>query len=254
MFGSRVRLYNNSWVRDHYRFLFRSAWALTRSRSVAEEVVQDCFELAWRHMDQLKDKKLATPWLFQILRREALRNWVPATEAHDEERDQRTGADNVGVIEQRLAVLGALAGLLLTVGLSTAAFFQWMYPPELVREAMIHEHREATLRGDFQKNKLPMLMAMGLRDGGSLPGLLQMQRPCEIAEKTAYHLTTFIEKGGAIVPVPAFAEPMPAAPTGEGHWLGRHWRFAEGLPGKTVLLLADNAKVLSVTEDLLKKG
>lgn len=149
---------------------------------------------------------------------------------------------------------GVLAGFLLTVGLSAAAFFQWMYPPELVREAMIHEHREATLRGDFQKNKLPMLMAMGLRDGGSLPGLLQMQRPCEIAGKTAYHLTTFIEKGGGIVTILAFADAMPIAPRGEGQWMGRHWRFAEGLPGKTVLLLADNAMVLSVTEDLLKKG
>ena len=149
---------------------------------------------------------------------------------------------------------GVLAGFLVTVGLSAAAFFQWLYPPELVREAMIHEHREATLRGDFQKNKLPMLMAMGLRDGGSLPGLLQMQRPCEIAGKTAYHLTTFIEKGGGIVTILAFAQPMPGAPVGEGQWMGRHWRFAEGLPGKTVLLLADNAKVLSVTEDLLKKG
>jgi len=39
MFGSRERLYN-AWVRDHYRFLFRSAWALTGSRAVAEEVVQ----------------------------------------------------------------------------------------------------------------------------------------------------------------------------------------------------------------------
>ena len=62
-------------------------------------------------MDQLKDKKLAKPWLFQILRREALRNWVPATEAHDEDRDQRTGAHNVGLIEQRLDVLGAMQAL-----------------------------------------------------------------------------------------------------------------------------------------------
>ena len=110
MFGSRERLYNR-WVTDNYRFLFRSAWALTRSRSVAEEVVQDCFELAWRHMDQLKDKKLAKPWLFQILRREALRNLVPATEAYDEDRDQRTGADGVGAIEQQLDVLGAMQAL-----------------------------------------------------------------------------------------------------------------------------------------------
>ena len=110
MFGFRERLYNR-WVTDHYRFLFRSAWALTRSRSVAEEVVQDCFELAWRHMDQLKDKKLAKPWLFQILRREALRNLVPATEVYDEDRDQRSGTDNVRAIEQQLDILGAMQSL-----------------------------------------------------------------------------------------------------------------------------------------------
>ena len=79
MFGSRDRLYN-SWVRDHYRFLFRSAWALTRSRSVAEEVIQDCFELAWRQMDQLKDKKLAKPWLFQIFAAESAAKLGVATE------------------------------------------------------------------------------------------------------------------------------------------------------------------------------
>jgi RNA polymerase sigma-70 factor (ECF subfamily) len=110
MFGSKERLYNG-WVHDHYRFLFRSAWALTRSRSVAEEVVQDCFELAWRHMDQLKDKALVKPWLFQILRREALRNLAPSTEAYDEDDDLRVGSDTVGELEQRIDVLKALHAL-----------------------------------------------------------------------------------------------------------------------------------------------
>ena len=33
----------NQWVREHYRFLLRSAWGLTGSRAIAEDVVQDCF-------------------------------------------------------------------------------------------------------------------------------------------------------------------------------------------------------------------
>lgn len=111
MFGSRERLYN-TWVRDHYRFLFRSAWALTGSRAVAEEVVQDCYELAWRHLHQLRDPALARPWLFQILRREALRNIVPSAgqhfEPYDEETDDRTGPDPVAVLEQHLDILGAM--------------------------------------------------------------------------------------------------------------------------------------------------
>ena len=151
----------------------------------------------------------------------------------------------------------ALAGSAVSVALGVWGFYAWVYPPELVRQALVHEHREATLRGDFQKNKLPMLMAMGLKDGASLPGLLQLQRPCEIGGKTAYHLTTFIEKGGGIVTILAFAEPVVlpssgSAPTGQGGWLGRHWRFVEGSPGKTILLLADNPQVLQETERLLK--
>jgi RNA polymerase sigma factor (sigma-70 family) len=114
MFGSRERLYN-AWVRDHYRFLFRSAWALTGNRAIAEEVVQDCFELAWRHMDQLRDRTLARPWLFRILRREALRNLVPSAdpglEPYDEEQDLRTSEDNTTSAEQRLDILAALQAL-----------------------------------------------------------------------------------------------------------------------------------------------
>ena len=114
MFGSRERLYN-AWVRDHYRFLFRSAWALTGNRAVAEEVVQDCFELAWRYMDQLRARALARPWLFRILRHEALRNIVPAPHPHlepyDETLDERVGKDTVGVAEQRMDILAALQAL-----------------------------------------------------------------------------------------------------------------------------------------------
>ena len=59
----------NQWVREHYRFLLRSAWALMGSRAVAEDVVQDCFTSAWKHRKQLRDPALARAWLFQIMRR-----------------------------------------------------------------------------------------------------------------------------------------------------------------------------------------
>lgn len=114
MFGFRERLYN-TWVRDHYRFLFRSAWALTGSRAVAEDVVQDCFELAWRHMDQLRDRSLARPWLFQILRREAFRNLAPSAEApaepYDEGSDERVGRDAIAAADQRMDILEAMRKL-----------------------------------------------------------------------------------------------------------------------------------------------
>jgi len=114
MFGSRERLYN-TWVRDHYRFLFRSAWALTGSRAVAEDLVQDCFELAWRHMDQLRDRALARPWLFQILRREAFRNLAPsadsAVETYEEGADERFGSDAIATADQRMDILRAMQTL-----------------------------------------------------------------------------------------------------------------------------------------------
>jgi hypothetical protein len=143
---------------------------------------------------------------------------------------------------------------LFVLGLGAAAFFTWIYPPPLVRDAMVHEHREATLRGDFQPQKAPLFYALGLKEGASLPGLLQLQRPCEIAGKKAYHVTTFLEKGGGMVTMLAFERPLADAPSGHGKWMGRHWRFVEGVPGKTILLLADNAKVLVMTERLLKSG
>lgn len=110
MFGSRERLYN-AWVRDLYRFLFRSAWALTGSRMVAEEVVQDCFEIAWRRMDQLRDRSCARAWLFQVLRREALRHIGPTIEQYDEAIDEREGGDAVATLERRLDILAALQTL-----------------------------------------------------------------------------------------------------------------------------------------------
>jgi hypothetical protein len=147
-----------------------------------------------------------------------------------------------------------LVGLLLALVLGVWVFVDQVYPPELVRDALVHEQREATLRGDFQPDKTSMRQALGLRATTALPGLLQLQRPCDIDGHKAYHVTTFLEKGGGIVTILAFERPVPDAPTGQGHWFGRYWRFADMAPGRTVLLLADNARVLAETERLLKSS
>jgi RNA polymerase sigma factor (sigma-70 family) len=73
----------NQWVREHYRFLMRSAWGLTGSRALAEDVVQDCFTSAWKYRSQLRDAALARAWLFRIMRRQALRHLVPGTQSFD---------------------------------------------------------------------------------------------------------------------------------------------------------------------------
>lgn len=101
----------NQWVRDHYRFLMRSAWALTRSRAVAEDVVQDCFTNAWKCRDQLRDATLARPWLFQIMRRSMLRYVDPCTRSLEDGEDiDAKGASDTG-IEDRLDVVTALGKL-----------------------------------------------------------------------------------------------------------------------------------------------
>ncbi len=99
----------NGWVREHYRFLFRSAWALTGSRPVAEDVVQDCFTSAWKHRHQLRDPELARAWLFQIMRRSALRHLAPGLQPVDDEDALSAEAAPDAGTDDRLDVLTALS-------------------------------------------------------------------------------------------------------------------------------------------------
>lgn len=100
----------NQWVREHYRFLLRSAWALTGSRAIAEDVVQDCFVNAWKYRDQLRDATLARAWLFQIMRRAAFRQAVPHTLSLDDEEQNEQAAPDAG-LDDKLDVVKALARL-----------------------------------------------------------------------------------------------------------------------------------------------
>ena len=105
MFQSAESSYNQ-WVREHYRFLLRSAWALTGSRAVAEDVVQDCYANAWKHRSQLRQPELARAWLFQIMRRGALRQLAPGLLDYVDIPEQ--AAPDVGV-DDRLDVVKALS-------------------------------------------------------------------------------------------------------------------------------------------------
>jgi RNA polymerase sigma-70 factor (ECF subfamily) len=100
----------NQWVREHYRFLFRSAWALTGSRAAAEDVVQDCYTSAWKNRRQLRAPELARAWLFQIMRRSALRHMAPGMQAQSLDEDEapfEQQAPDDGV-DNRLDVVKAL--------------------------------------------------------------------------------------------------------------------------------------------------
>ena len=99
----------NQWVREHYRFLLRSAWALTGSRATAEDVVQDCFTSAWRFRHQLRDQSMARAWLFQIMRRHAFRHFDPAQhQSYDEQDAPDQAVDNHDALNDQLDVVKAL--------------------------------------------------------------------------------------------------------------------------------------------------
>lgn len=106
MFQSAESRYN-AWVREHYRFLLRSAWALTGSRAVAEDVVQDCFAAAWRHREQLRRVEAERAWLFQIMRRMAFRHMASRPETSDGSELPEQAGDNR--LEDQLDVVRALA-------------------------------------------------------------------------------------------------------------------------------------------------
>jgi RNA polymerase sigma-70 factor (ECF subfamily) len=99
----------NQWVRDHYRFLMRSAWALTGSRAVAEDVVQDCFTNAWKSRDQLRDATLVRPWLFQIMRRSIFRHLPPLTQSLEDSDETEWGEAPDTRLDDRLDVVKALS-------------------------------------------------------------------------------------------------------------------------------------------------
>ncbi|MCS4295962.1 RNA polymerase sigma-70 factor (ECF subfamily) [Comamonas sp. BIGb0152] len=111
MISSVESLYNQ-WVREHYRFLLRSAWALTGSRAIAEDVVQDCFTSAWRFRKQLRDPAMARAWLFQIMRRHAYRNMEPVLamsgEAAENINDQHQSLDVQLDVVRALARIAAI--------------------------------------------------------------------------------------------------------------------------------------------------
>ena len=83
----------NQWVREHYRFLLRSAWGLTGSRTIAEDVVQDCFTSAWQYRSQLRQPELARAWLFRIMRRHVLRHVVPGPQRLDDDYGEFDAAE-----------------------------------------------------------------------------------------------------------------------------------------------------------------
>jgi RNA polymerase sigma-70 factor (ECF subfamily) len=58
-------------IRAHQRVAFRVAWSILGSSSDAEDVVQDAFVKAWRHLHRFRAGSPWRPWLLRIVANEA---------------------------------------------------------------------------------------------------------------------------------------------------------------------------------------
>jgi RNA polymerase sigma factor (sigma-70 family) len=69
-------------VDDHYLALYRYAFRLSGSAADAEDLTQETFCKAQRHLSQLRDNGRAKPWLFSILRNAYLHRVRAEQHAH----------------------------------------------------------------------------------------------------------------------------------------------------------------------------
>ena len=76
--------------------LYRYALWLARDKELAEDVVQETMIRAWKALDQLRDDKVAKPWLFTILRREHARTF-------ERKRLETIDIDTPGIVDDNLA-------------------------------------------------------------------------------------------------------------------------------------------------------
>jgi RNA polymerase sigma-70 factor, ECF subfamily len=60
-------------IRDYYPAVYRYLLSLTGHRETAEDLTQETFLQAWRHLDQFQERAPLRLWLHQIARREFLR-------------------------------------------------------------------------------------------------------------------------------------------------------------------------------------
>ncbi len=149
---------------------------------------------------------------------------------------------------RRGAVQRAIGALLL-LGIGAGGVLA-LRPPVLVREAIEHEYYERTLRGRFMEAR-SLLQHLGLGDQQRVPGYPQLMRPCDIDGHTAYHLTTFFDKGG-MVTVLAFDAPVDLQ-EGSGWWDNMYWQVVTSRAGKPLVLVAQKKKALTMAQATLAK-
>jgi len=83
MWPNRAKARFESLVRAYSADLYRFAYWLTRDRTLAEDLVQECYARAWQHLDQLQEDGAAKHWLFSIVRNEHARLYAKPRPEHN---------------------------------------------------------------------------------------------------------------------------------------------------------------------------
>lgn len=87
----------------HWRDAWRAAYAVTRSRALADDVAQDAFVRAFGRLDRFDDRRPFGPWLHRIVVNRAIdvmrveRRMVALDEGHEPSRDVIEPADDAAL-------------------------------------------------------------------------------------------------------------------------------------------------------------
>ena len=80
-------------VRLYHADLYRYGYWLCKDADIAQDLVQETFLRAWRHLDSLLDANAAKAWLVTILRRENARRFERKQFDYDDAAEQDSLAD-----------------------------------------------------------------------------------------------------------------------------------------------------------------
>lgn len=80
-------------VRHYHADVYRYGYWLCKDPDIAQDLVQETFLRAWRHLDSLLDANAAKAWLITILRRENARRFERKQFDYDDSAEQDTLPD-----------------------------------------------------------------------------------------------------------------------------------------------------------------
>ncbi len=170
-------------VRSHEARLYRYAYRLCRDRFLAEDLVQDTLERAWRAWTSMRDRASVTPWLLIILRNESARHFArgrPWRATEDVASLEIPARDDGHALREALAIVADLPilwqePLLLQVlgGLTSREIAQALGTTEGAVQTRLSRARRAlrTRRIDVAgkaRPPAPALVEAALRAPGSL--------------------------------------------------------------------------------------